>query len=280
MTTGRFWSHTWPTGPWSSRIGLSIPGRHVAYERCLKKRRQEARWIAFLDIDEFLFSPLGRPVPELVGEFEQYPGIGVNLSPFGTSGHETEPDGLVIENFSRRSKDEETQPTIKSIVNPLSAIHCWGAHSFLYLGWLREYQGATFDEPVWGLVQAVSELRHPIDLQLHDRTPELSYSLLRVNHYCAKSRSGFSGERRRAERTARRHHPDVRPVLTRGYSRARRRLTRGKRADALAPQLRLHDHIVLRGVRGGIGTRATFEVVEDRAGHVPVGAARLAETQA
>jgi glycosyltransferase involved in cell wall biosynthesis len=175
------------------------PGRHLAYERCLAKRRQEARWIAFFDIDEFLFSPLGRPVPEIVGEFEQYPGIGANLLPFGTSGHKTEPDGLVIENFVRRSRDEKTQPTIKSIVNPVRAIHCWGAHSFLYFGWSEEYEGLTFEEPVWALVLPVSERREQIPLRTHDRSPELSYSLLRVNHYDTKSEEAFREKCGRAD---------------------------------------------------------------------------------
>jgi hypothetical protein len=164
-----------------------VPGHQLAYEHCLKKRREEARWIAFFDIDEFLFSPLGRPVPEVVGEFEQYPGIGVNMLPFGTTDHKTEADGLVIENYVRRSKDEATHPGIKSIVDPAHALHSWGAHSFLYVGWNTEYEGLTFEEPVWALVLPVSERREQIPLRTHDQTPELSYSLLRVNHYYTRS---------------------------------------------------------------------------------------------
>src|SRR5205823_5139263 len=29
-----------------------------AYEHCLREQREESRWIAFFDIDEFLFSPI------------------------------------------------------------------------------------------------------------------------------------------------------------------------------------------------------------------------------
>jgi glycosyl transferase family 92 len=174
-------------------------GQHLAYEHCINTRRDAARWMAFFDLDEFMFSPEGKPLPEIVGEFEQYPGIGVNVAVFGTSGHKTEPEGPVIANYVRRSKDEATHPTIKSIVDPQYARHCWGAHSFIYLGWSREYEGLTFEEPVWALVLPVSERREQIPLRTHDRTPELSYSLLRVNHYYTKSEEAFRRKCGRAD---------------------------------------------------------------------------------
>src|SRR5712664_2683081 len=36
---------------------LDKPGQASAYRDCLDQHREEARWIAFIDIDEFLFSP-------------------------------------------------------------------------------------------------------------------------------------------------------------------------------------------------------------------------------
>jgi len=42
-------------------------------------------------------------------------------------------------------------------------------------------------------VLPVSEQRQPIALRTHDRTSELSYSLLRVNHY-TKSEDAFHGQ--------------------------------------------------------------------------------------
>ena len=53
-------------------------------------------------MDEFLFSPTGRPVPEILRDYEEHPGVGVNCVEFGTSGHQTPPPGLVIENYTRR----------------------------------------------------------------------------------------------------------------------------------------------------------------------------------
>ena len=161
-------------------------GQFLAFEHCLEKGRDKARWIAFIDIDEFLFSPTGKSVPEILKGFEQYPGVLVNLAVFGTSGHKTEPDGLVIENYVRRVEDQ-TFVSVKSIVDPQHAVHCWGAHSFLYVGWTTEYEGATFDEPIWGIVLPVSERRQRIPVRFHDRTPDSTFSLLRVNHYYTQS---------------------------------------------------------------------------------------------
>ncbi len=99
-----------------------------------------------------MFSPTGKPLPLILEDFEGYPGVVVNIALFGTSGHETEPEGLVIENYVQRAPDRSQQNAVKSIVDPRQAIHCWGAHSFLYMGWTKELHGATFDPPVYGQV--------------------------------------------------------------------------------------------------------------------------------
>src|SRR2546429_4010004 len=38
-------------------------GQIQAYGHCLAEHGHESRWIAFIDLDEFLFSPTGSPVP-------------------------------------------------------------------------------------------------------------------------------------------------------------------------------------------------------------------------
>src|SRR5438309_11534779 len=76
--------HQWPMRP----------GQLPAYNHCLAKHGDESRWIAFLDLDEFLFSPTLRPLPELLAEYEQHPAVVVNWMMFGTSGHLTRPPGL------------------------------------------------------------------------------------------------------------------------------------------------------------------------------------------
>ena len=64
------------------------PGQDSAYSDCLKRHRSDARWIAFLDLDEFLFSPTERSLVEVLPEFERHPAVVVNWRMYGTNGHE------------------------------------------------------------------------------------------------------------------------------------------------------------------------------------------------
>lgn len=112
--------HEWPV----------YPGLIKAFDHCIEHHRTDSRWIAFIDNDEFLFSPTGTPVSEILRDYEDAPGVGVNRMPFGPSGHQTRPPGLVIENYVRRPKAVQT--VIKSIVDPRAVERTAGAHHFLY----------------------------------------------------------------------------------------------------------------------------------------------------
>jgi hypothetical protein len=153
-----------------------FPGSlHKAFEDCIERHLHDSRWIAFLDIDEFLFSPTGRPLPEVLSEFEDASGVVATVIPFGTSGHRTKPPGLVIENYVRRAREELRHPTkgwsIKSIVDPRRVESCpHGGHYFTY----RDSY-------------AVTENHTPVTDEGRHRAPELGMQKLRVNHYWSKS---------------------------------------------------------------------------------------------
>jgi hypothetical protein len=146
------------------------PGQVAAYEHCVAEHREDSRWIACIDIDEFLFSPTGRPLSELLPDFETWPGVGVHRTAFGTSGHATPQAGLVIENYVRRAQDEKTMGVIKSIVDPARVESCHSCHAFTY------HDGAL----------AVDETKQPIGPPI-SHTETMSHSLLVVNHYWTKS---------------------------------------------------------------------------------------------
>jgi hypothetical protein len=154
--------HEWPREP----------GMLEAFDDCLATHRDDARWIAFLDVDEFLFSPTYRPLPELLSEYEQWPGVGVNRATFGTSGHRVPVLDLVTESYLKRGPDSlRTNHGIKSVVDPRVAVECMSAHFFTY----REGS-------------AVDEHKKPIP---GGRTETVSLSRLRINHYWIKSEAEF-----------------------------------------------------------------------------------------
>jgi hypothetical protein len=160
-----------------------FPGQSQAYDDCLAERRESSRWIAFIDLDEFLFSPTGRPVAELLPEYERWPAVGVNWAAFGTSGHRTPPPGLVIENYLHRRRDGAPRhKQIKSIVDPKRAARSLSPHHFRYVDGF-----------------AVDENRSPIDKPPRATTSEVSFSLLRVNHYWTRSAEEWSRKLTRLE---------------------------------------------------------------------------------
>ena len=158
-----------------------LPGQRGAYDHCLQERRDESRWIAFLDLDEFLFSPTGRPVSEVLVDYEQWPGIGVNRLRFGTSGHKVRPDGLVIENYVRRAR--LSRGLVKSIVDPRRTSHSRTSHVFEYL------DGVAVDENGRPLVRDQND---PADSSTGNAyTDPFTMSRLRINHYQTRSEEEF-----------------------------------------------------------------------------------------
>lgn len=77
----------------------------TAYDHFLRNFPNAARWIAVIDIDEFLFSPTGMDVPSILERYEDVPyhgGVFVNWLFFGDNGHVIQPRGLTIESYTRR----------------------------------------------------------------------------------------------------------------------------------------------------------------------------------
>ena len=160
----------------------------ATYEHCIESYREQARWIAFIDDDEFLFPTLGDDLRSKLVRYEDFAGVAVCRTVFGASGHEKRPDGLVIESYTHRQRALGTK--IKSIVNPLEVRSC-SVHAFGYL------RGAhAVDEKKRVLTGA--DISAP------------SVERLCMNHYYTKSFEDFRRkvERGRATRLERRTLPD------------------------------------------------------------------------
>ena len=150
--------HPWPV----------FPGQPSANAHCLERHGGDARWIAFIDVDEFLFSPTGRPVPEILEGFEEAPGVCVSRAWMGSSGHETKPEGTVLANFSSRLVLPEPNRAVKCIVDPLRVERRVNEH------WFEYKDGAL----------PVDEHGQPLTTWRRD---PLTFDVLRLNHYFTKS---------------------------------------------------------------------------------------------
>ena len=83
---------------------------------CLETYRKSARWIAFIDDDEFLFPSEKNNVQEILPEYEAHAGLAICWLLFGSNGHRTRPPGLVTENYIRRAPWVDRH--VKCIVDP------------------------------------------------------------------------------------------------------------------------------------------------------------------
>ena len=66
-------------------------GQVAAYRHCLGRARRECRWLAFIDVDEFLFSPQVTDIRSILRRYSDLPALDVWQLFFGSGGHVARP---------------------------------------------------------------------------------------------------------------------------------------------------------------------------------------------
>jgi hypothetical protein len=91
--------------------GVSEP-QIPAYSLALEdfKRTNGFEWVAFIDADEFLFSPAGDSLPQILTKFRPFPAVAVNWVSFGSSGHIERPSNLGLEAYTVRGSLDHVVP--------------------------------------------------------------------------------------------------------------------------------------------------------------------------
>ncbi|MBQ3625631.1 MAG: glycosyltransferase family 92 protein, partial [Synergistaceae bacterium] len=155
-----------------------------AYTMAVNNYKNKFRYMAFLDCDEFCFCRVpGKNLYEFVDEFmSEYPnagGIGVNWLIFGSSGHETKPEGGVLKNFVMcAEKDFSANLHIKTICDPAKVFSYNHPH---YPKYFKGYY--NFNENGEIIKEAI--------------TDEVSFSKIRINHYYCKSKEEYIRKKNR-----------------------------------------------------------------------------------
>lgn len=160
--------------PWPNFLA-QYNHQHLCYAHVVRYTASQTKWLAIIDADEFLFSPTGRPLPEILQQYSDIPILGAGMRIFGFSGHEKKPQGLVTENFLYRFADDEPESNqYRSIVQPRL---------------VRSIISASRYHHLLNNIPAYDEDRNP----LHNWPTEkaLHSVQLRVNHYLTKSREEF-----------------------------------------------------------------------------------------
>jgi hypothetical protein len=150
----------------------------VEYEHAYQTFGHEINWISFIDGDEFLYPSNANTLVDVLQKFElkKLSASGVYWQCFGTSDHLSDPDGLVIEDYTNRaSLDFPSNRHVKSIVKGGQGPHCVSAGN------------AHLFKTIHG---TVDELMHPIDKGLMVEL-QPSYETIRINHYAVQSYNFF-----------------------------------------------------------------------------------------
>ena len=113
--------------PWNqkfrdARRGHEIHNQVLAYAHAVRNYGATFRWMAFIDVDEFLIPKQAADLPAALAHLDGSSSISLPWHMFGRNGHETAPEGGVIANYTRRNPDPMSKVkglrNFKMIVDP------------------------------------------------------------------------------------------------------------------------------------------------------------------
>lgn len=143
------------------------PCQLQAYQDCIARLKGLPVWCAFIDCDEFLFSPTCDTLPQALGKLP-YKAVAAHWMCFGSGGQIKYSPEPVIERFTKRAKaDAPFNQHVKSIIRMDQAVDVGiTPHYFATEHGTYREDGSTILGPI---------VASPCS------------SLLRINHYCTKS---------------------------------------------------------------------------------------------
>lgn len=145
------------------------PGKAMqmaAYFDILDKHTYDTRWLALIDLDEFLVPVEHDTIPEFLHSLpSNFAQLIVTWVMYGSSGHIHKPDGLVMENFKHRAK---IGGGVKSIINPRLLVEYTNMHANFIAGWTIDNNGKKLGY--------INQSKNPP-----------AFNKLRCNHYYTKS---------------------------------------------------------------------------------------------
>lgn len=151
----------------------------AAYDDCFEQHRLETRWLAVIDLDEFILPIKDRSIPDFLRRMEKYSVVEINWLVYGSGGAKTKAPGSVMERFHHHSLPEHRLNThVKSIVDPRRVCTMTGCHE------AARISGSAVDSHGSLLKKG-----------FRDRKPQ--QDVIRINHYAVKSYEEFLSKRAR-----------------------------------------------------------------------------------
>lgn len=128
----------WRFGMRDVRMSLPLNRQVLAFAHAILNFGADFRWMAFIDVDEFILPKTGRTIEEALAGAKGFPNISLPWHMFGTSGHKTRPSGPVTRSYTLRAADPmsrlENVMNFKCIVDPCAvsevSVHHFSTREF------------------------------------------------------------------------------------------------------------------------------------------------------
>lgn len=157
----------------------------AAYDDCFETHRFETRWLAVIDLDEFIVPLKDDSISTFLKRFEDFSSVEINWLCYGSGGAEKKSDEPVMKRFKRHAKaDHPLNRWVKSIVNPRRVTSMIGCHEAARLS------GVAADS-------------HGCPIRKHFGERPSQQDVIRVNHYAVRSREEFIEKQNRGRASGR-----------------------------------------------------------------------------
>ncbi len=172
IRSGEVELHDWPYP--NENIRLWRSSQIASYNRGIKLAKDKAKWLIFIDPDEFLFPTTAARIQDELKSFEKYGGVSVNWLMFGTSGiDQVKKNELQVGSLTWRAADDYPfHHNTKSIVRPERVKECRNAHCFYYK---KPYVSVNMAEQTFD----------------NKSSPSIVIDRLRINHYWTRDENYF-----------------------------------------------------------------------------------------
>lgn len=165
-----------------------FPGHRMqlaAYDDCFERHRFETRWLAIIDMDEFIVPVKDKTLKDFLRKMEEYPVVEINWLTYGSGGAMKKEPGTQMERFRCHSVPQHPlNRHVKSIVDPRRVYGMTGCH-----------EAARING------KAVDPRGNRIRTSWRDRGPQ--HDVIRINHYAVRSYEEFLEKKGRGRASGR-----------------------------------------------------------------------------
>ena len=155
----------------------------AAYDHCLLHYRFDMKWLAVIDLDEFIVPVKDKNLKDFLIRFEAFSAVQINWLIYGSGGAKHKESGGVMERFKFHATPQYwLNKSVKSIVNPRRIYTFTGCHEAANIfGEIADSHGNI------------------IKKSFKDREPQ--QDVIRINHYAVKSYDEFLEKKARGRAT-------------------------------------------------------------------------------